>query len=102
MLSIKTAISIAICVRAPAEKLTMVRLNPPAPLIKLREIITTWKYDQGDGIAELITLLGVLALGIEEGIALGVIITILSYLRRTSRPHIAVVGRIKAGSYDFT
>jgi SulP family sulfate permease len=45
------------------------------PLIKLREIITTWKYDQGDGIAELITLLGVLALGIEEGIALGVIIT---------------------------
>ena len=41
------------------------------------------------------TLLGVLVLGIEEGIALGVLITILSFFRRTSRPHIAVVGRIE-------
>jgi SulP family sulfate permease len=65
------------------------------PLVKLTKIITTWQYDKGDGIAELITLLGVLVFGIEEGIALGVMITILSYLRRTSRPHIAVVGRIK-------
>ena len=65
------------------------------PLVKLRGIITTWKYDKSDGIAEVITLLGVLAFGIEEGIALGVIITILSYLRRTSRPHIAIVGQIK-------
>ena len=78
----------------PKAALAAVILIAIFPLIKLREIISTWKYDKGDGIAELITLLGVLALGIEEGIALGVIITILSYLRRTSRPHIAVVGRI--------
>ncbi len=79
----------------PKAALAAVILIAIFPLVQLREIFTTWKYDQGDGIAELITLLGVLALGIEEGIALGVIITILSYLRRTSRPHIAVVGRIK-------
>ena len=78
----------------PKAALAAVILIAIFPLVKLREIISTWKYDKGDGIAELITLLGVLALGIEEGIALGVIITILSYLRRTSRPHIAVVGRI--------
>ena len=79
----------------PKAALAAVILIAIFPLIKLREIIKTWKYDPGDGIAELITLLGVLALGIEEGIALGVIITILCYLRRTSHPHIAVVGRIK-------
>ena len=79
----------------PKAALAAVILIAIFPLIKIREIISTWKYDQGDGFAELITLLGVLALGIEEGIALGVVITILSYLRRTSRPHIAVVGRIK-------
>ena len=79
----------------PKAALAAVILIAIFPLIKLREIISTWKYDKGDGIAELITLIGVLALGIEEGIALGVIITVLSYLRRTSRPHIAVVGRIK-------
>ncbi len=83
----------------PKAALAAVILIAIFPLIKLREIISTWKYDQGDGVAELITLLGVLALGIEEGIALGVIITILSYLRRTSRPHIAVVGRIEETTY---
>ncbi len=79
----------------PKAALAAVILIAIFPLVKLGEIMSTWKYDQGDGIAELITLLGVLALGIEEGIALGVMITILSYLRRTSRPHIAVVGRIE-------
>ena len=79
----------------PKAALAAVILIAISPLIKLREIIKTWNYDKGDGVAELITLLGVLVLGIEEGIALGVIITVLSFLRRTSRPHIAVVGRIK-------
>ncbi len=79
----------------PKAALAAVILIAIFPLVKLRGIIATWKYDKSDGIAELITLLGVLALGIEEGIALGVAITIVSYLRRTSRPHIAVVGQIK-------
>jgi SulP family sulfate permease len=41
----------------PKAALAAVILMAIFPLIKLREIITTWKYDQGDGIAELITLL---------------------------------------------
>lgn len=65
------------------------------PLIKVKTIITTWKLDKSDGISQVITLLGVLVLGIEEGIVLGVLVTILSYIRRTGNPHIAVVGRIK-------
>lgn len=65
------------------------------PLIKINDIFKTWKYDKSDGLAELMTLTGVLILGIEEGIALGVIITIVNFLRRTSRPHIAIVGRIE-------
>lgn len=79
----------------PKAALAAIILIAIAPLIKLREIITTWKFDRGDGIAEFITLAGVLVLGIEEGIALGVLITILSFLRQTSKPHIAVVGRIE-------
>jgi len=63
-------------------------------LVRIRHIYHTWNYDRGDGIAELVTLLGVLILGIEEGIILGVILTIASNLRKTSHPHIAVVGRV--------
>ncbi len=79
----------------PKAALAAIILIAIFPLVKIGEIITTWKYDKSDGAAELMTLLGVLVFGIEEGIALGVVITILSFLRRTSRPHIAIVGRIK-------
>ncbi len=84
----------------PKAALAAIILLAIFPLIKLKDIVKTWKYDQGDGIAELTTLLGVLILGIEEGIAFGVAITIISYLRRTSRPHIAIVGRIE-GTHHF-
>lgn len=63
-------------------------------LVRIRHIIHTWNYDRGDGIAELVTLLGVLLLGIEQGIALGIVLTIASQLRKASHPHIAVVGRV--------
>lgn len=65
------------------------------PLIRLQNIVHIWRYDASDGIAEGVTLLGVLVLGIEEGITLGIILTLVSYLRITSHPHIAVVGRIR-------
>lgn len=79
----------------PKAALAAIILAAIIPLLRLKSIIETWRYDKGDGIAELMTLLGVLVLGIEEGIALGIILTIFSYLRKTSHPHIAVVGRIQ-------
>jgi sulfate permease, SulP family len=63
-------------------------------LVRIRHIYHTWNYDRGDGIAELVTLLGVVVLGIERGITLGIILTLASQLRKASQPHIAVVGRI--------
>lgn len=84
----------------PKATLAAIILMAIFPLIKIRAIINTWHYDRGDGIAEIMTLLGVLALGIEEGLTLGIILTIVSYLRQTSRPHIAEVGRV-ANSEHF-
>ncbi len=63
-------------------------------LVRLKHIVHTWRYDPGDGKAELATLLGVLALGLEEGIAVGIALTIACNLRKASQPHIAIVGRI--------
>jgi SulP family sulfate permease len=78
----------------PKTSLAAIILLAIFPLVKLNHILNTWRYDLGDGIAELTTFLGVLIFGIEEGLTLGILITIFSYLRKTSRPHIAVVGRI--------
>ena len=79
----------------PKAALASIILVAIFPLIKLKELITIWRIDISDGISLLLTFIGVLILGIEQGIALGVIVTIINYLRRASRPHIAIVGRIK-------
>ncbi|MBK8816640.1 MAG: SulP family inorganic anion transporter [Methylococcaceae bacterium] len=63
-------------------------------LVRIRHILHTYNYDQGDGIAELATLIGVLILGIEKGITLGILLTLAGQLRKSSQPHIAVVGRV--------
>jgi len=78
----------------PKAALAAIILVAIVPLVKLSNIPITWRYDRGDGIAEIATLLGVLVYGIEEGITIGIILTLISHLRKTSQPHIAVVGRI--------
>lgn len=78
----------------PKAALAVIILVAIMPLVKIKSIFHTWAYDKGDGIAELVTLLGVLVLGLEQGIMLGIILTIASNLRKASQPHIAVVGRV--------
>jgi len=66
-----------------------------SPLIEIKKLISVWREDKSDGISQILTLCGVLVFGIEEGIMLGVVVTIFCHLRRSGNPHIAVVGRIK-------
>ncbi|MGB5098804.1 MAG: SulP family inorganic anion transporter, partial [Porticoccaceae bacterium] len=63
-------------------------------LVDFKGVRDTWRYDPGDGAAEGATLVGVLVFGIELGLLVGVGLALLLFLYRTSRPHIAVVGRI--------
>lgn len=84
----------------PKAVLAAIILVAIIPLVRLQNIVHAWHYDRGDGIAEAMTLLGVLVLGIEEGITVGIVLTIASHLRKTSHPHIAIVGRIP-GSEQF-
>lgn len=69
-------------------------------LVDLRAIVRTWRYSREDGAAQLATLGGVLLLGVEVGILLGVGLSLLLFLWRTSRPHMAVVGQVP-GSEHF-
>ena len=69
-------------------------------LIDLRSLRRTWRYAWQDGVAQAATLLGVLLVGVESGIVIGVALSLLLFLWRTSRPHIAVVGQLP-GSEHF-
>ncbi|MFH7244525.1 MAG: SulP family inorganic anion transporter [Spirulina sp.] len=59
-----------------------------------------WRYNKADAIAFLVTFITVLSVEVVAGILAGVAASILLYLWRTSRPHMAIVGRI-AGTEHF-
>ncbi|MDM8348715.1 sulfate permease [Pseudomonas sp. sp1636] len=69
-------------------------------LVDLKALGRTWRYSRQDGAAQAATLGGVLLLGVETGILLGVGLSLLLFLWRTSRPHMAVVGQVP-GSEHF-
>jgi SulP family sulfate permease len=53
-----------------------------------------WRYNKADAAAWILTFVGVLAVGVTKGILIGVASTVVLHLWRTSRPHMAVVGRV--------
>ena len=53
-----------------------------------------WRFFRGDVLLHFLALGGVLLLGVEAGLLLGVGTAIVLILHRSSRPHIAVVGRL--------
>jgi len=65
-----------------------------ASLIDLHAFAAAWRYDKADFAAMAATAAGVLFAGVEAGIVLGIAVSLVLFLWRTSRPHIAVVGRV--------
>lgn len=63
------------------------------PLIKFSDGWHAWKFQRSDGLVWLATFMMVLATDAEHGIGLGILMSLILYLRRTSEPHIAEVGR---------
>lgn len=63
-------------------------------LVDFSIIKKTWGYSKSDFIAVAATILLTLGMGVEVGVASGVIISVLLHLFKTSRPHIAEVGLV--------
>ena len=63
-------------------------------LFDLHTLRLCWRYDKADAFALLATFCTVLVMGMEIGIAAGVVLSLLLFLWRASRPHFAVVGRV--------
>lgn len=53
-----------------------------------------WRIHREDSITEVVTLITVLFIGVEAGLLTGVALSIAFFVRTSSRPHIAIVGRI--------
>lgn len=78
----------------PKAALAAIIIVAVAGLVDLRSIPETWRYSKADGASNLVTFLGVLAYGVEAGLVMGVLLSVLLYIWRTGHPNIAVVGRL--------
>ena len=63
-------------------------------LIKIKDIQFLWKSNRKDFIMMLVTFIITLTVGIKEGIIIGVLLSIFVVIFETSRPHMAVLGKV--------
>lgn len=63
-------------------------------LIDFSILTRSWAYSKADFFAVATTILLTLGLGVSVGISAGVVLSVLLYLHKTSRPHIAEVGLV--------
>lgn len=84
----------------PKAALAAIIIVAVSRLVDVRGALTAWRYDRHDGVVLLVTALGVLGLGIETGLTLGVAFSMLLYVWRASRPHLAELGRL-SGTEHF-
>jgi SulP family sulfate permease len=78
----------------PGAVLAAVVLVAVKGLIKIPELRRLHQVNRLDFIAALVALVGVLVLGILDGVILAVIASVLMLLIRASAPHVAFLGRI--------
>ena len=78
----------------PKAVLAAIIIVAVVPLVDFKTPFELWKYSRSDAIALIVTFVSVLALGIETGIGVGVVATVVMMMWRMSRPHVAEVGRV--------
>jgi high affinity sulfate transporter 1 len=78
----------------PDAVLAAVVLFAVTGLIDLRELAHLWRASRLDFAAAAVALAGVLVMGVLDGVLIAVLALVLMVLARSSRPHIAFLGRI--------
>lgn len=63
-------------------------------MMDMSTLAESWRHDRSDAATLVATLVGVLLVGVEEGVLMGVVLSFASLIWRSSRPHIAIVGRM--------
>ncbi len=63
-------------------------------LMDFKSVRDHWKVHRDDSVTQLVTLVTVLVFGVETGLITGVALSIAFFVRRVSRPHVAIVGRV--------
>lgn len=68
-------------------------------LVDLHVLPRAWRYSRADFSAVAATMLLTLVVGVEVGVATGVALSLVLFIYKTSRPHIAEVGLVPGGQH---
>jgi SulP family sulfate permease len=63
-------------------------------LIDVQAIKKILTFNRTDAVTFSLTFLAVLAFGVESGVLIGIVVSFILLIRSSSKPHIAVVGRV--------
>jgi len=78
----------------PKPVLAAIVLMAVTGLFKLDDLKRLWRFSRAEFAIACAALIGVLGSGILRGVLIGAILSIALLLRRGSRPHVAVLGRV--------
>jgi sulfate permease, SulP family len=78
----------------PNAVLAAIVLTAVGSLVQWREAVHLWRVDRRDFAIMMTTFAVTLGLGIEQGILVGVLVSLGALVYQTSRPHSAVLGRL--------
>ncbi|MBX3248278.1 MAG: solute carrier family 26 protein [Myxococcales bacterium] len=78
----------------PRAVLAAIILTAVAGLVDVHEVKHLWKVKRTDLALLVTTFVATLTLGIEEGILVGVGASLVAFVVRTTRPHVAILGRL--------
>jgi sulfate permease, SulP family len=78
----------------PQPVLAAVVLVAVAELLKLSSLKQLWQRDRPEFVVAVTALIGVLTFGLLLGVMIGAVISLVQLVRASSRPHVALLGRI--------
>ena len=78
----------------PKAVLSAIIIISALQLIDISGIRKSFAFSSSDAVTFSFTFLAVLTLGVESGVIMGIVISFVLLIRSSSRPHVAVVGRV--------
>jgi len=82
----------------PQPVLAAVVLMAGTGLFQIAALKHLWRASRSDFVVAMAALLGVLGSGLLRGVMIGAAISLVQLMHRTSRPHVAILGRIPGTS----
>ena len=83
----------------PQPVLAAIILMAVTGLINIEALRRIWRFSRAEFAVAFVALLGVLGSGLLRGVLIGVVLSLLLLLRRSSRPHTTELGRVPGTEY---